>query len=80
MERGGDKVPPELWIGLWRIGVICGCRLFECHFAECVCYMIRAYERAPFDHMFGMPAWSRIVSRVFRRTRSCNVGDRYVLC
>jgi len=31
--KHGGKVPPEFWIGLWRIGAIYGCRLCECHFA-----------------------------------------------
>jgi hypothetical protein len=42
----------------------------------CLCYMIRACEGAPFDHIFRVPAWSHVVSRVFRRIRLCNVGER----
>ena len=45
----------------------------------CLCYVIRACEEAPFDHIFRVSAWSRAVSRVFKRTRLCNVGDRCML-
>ena len=46
----------------------------------CLCYMIRTCEGAPFDYIFRVPALYHVVSRVFRRTLLCNVGDRCVLC
>ena len=46
----------------------------------CLCYVIKACKRAPLDHMFQVPACSHLLSRVFRRTRLCSVGDRCVLC
>ena len=46
----------------------------------CLCYVKGTCEGAPFDHVFRVSAWSRDMSRVFRRTRLCNVGDRRVLC
>ena len=45
----------------------------------CSCYVIRPCEGAPFDNIFRVLEWSHVVSRVFRRTRLCNVGDRCVL-
>ena len=43
----------------------------------CLCYVIRACEGAPFDHILrAVLAWFHIVSRAFRKTRLCNVGDR----
>jgi len=45
----------------------------------CLYFVIRACEGAPYDHLFRVPAWSCDVSKVFRRTRLCNVGDQCVL-
>ena len=42
----------------------------------CLCYVIRACEGAPFDHIFRVSAWSHVVFRVFRRTRLFNVDER----
>ena len=38
-----------------------------------------ACEGTPFDRAFRFWAWSRAMFRVFRMSRLCNVGDRYVL-
>ena len=46
----------------------------------CLCYVKGACEGAPFDHVYRVSSWSHDMSRVFGRTRLCNVGDRCVLC
>ena len=74
----GNKVLHALLIGLWRVGAVYWCRLCECNFAGMFGLCEGACKGAPFDHVFRVSTRSHAMSSVFRRTRLCNVGDRYV--